>query len=210
MPLDLPTLYAITDVRLSGLPHVEQVRRLAAGGATLVQLRDKNASPRDFHAAAAEVMAIAGALGVRIMINDRVDLALAVGAAGVHLGQDDLPPAKARQILGPSRILGFSTHNLSQAVAADSEPVDYIAIGPIFTTASKDRPDPVVGLEMLREVKSRVSKPVVAIGGITLSSAKTLMAAGADSVAVISDLVASGDITSRTAEYLRELSSIRP
>src|SRR5688572_28055033 len=116
----LPKLYPITDTRLSKLSHAEQVERLAAGGATLIQLREKTASPRDFYEAALAAMKIARALSVRIIINDRVDIAVAVGADGVHLGQQDLPPDRARPLLSSEAIVGFSTHNLKQALEADS------------------------------------------------------------------------------------------
>lgn len=204
MTFTLPKLYPITDTRLSGLTHAEQVERLAAGGATIVQVREKLASPRDFYDAAREAMRVARALGVRLIINDRVDIALAVDADGVHLGQDDLPPRRARELVGSNRIVGYSTHNVEQALEADSTPVDYLAIGPVFQTRTKEKADPVVGFELIGELKSRLTKPLVAIGGITLETAPAVIAAGADSVAVISDLYA-GNITDRTREYLHRL-----
>lgn len=202
MPYFLPKLYPITDTLLSGLSHAEQVELLASGGATLIQLRDKRASPRDFYEAALEAMSVARRLGVRIVINDRVDIAIAVKADGVHLGQTDLPPDRARLLLGESRIVGYSTHTLEQALAASVAPVDYIAIGPVFQTQTKDRPDEVVGLETVREVKRQVTKSVVAIGGITLDSARLVIEAGADSIAVIADLLSPGDIAERTRRFL--------
>src|SRR5436190_1729158 len=207
MTFTLPKRYPLTDTRLSGLTHAEQVERLAAGGATIVQLREKLASPREFYDAAREAMRVARALGVRLIINDRVDIALAVGADGVHLGQDDLPPRRARELVGPDRIVGYSTHNVEQALEADSTPVDYLAIGPIFQTRTKEKTDAVVGLELIEELKSRLTKPLVAIGGITLETAPAVIAAGADSVAVISDLYA-GNIAERTREYLHRLGSL--
>jgi thiamine-phosphate pyrophosphorylase len=140
-----------------------------------------------------------------VVVNDRVDVALLAGAAGVHLGQTDLPPAAARQILGPGRIIGFSTHNLEQAVEADSLPVDYIAVGPVFETSTKDNPDPVVGVEKLAMICRAVKKPVVAIGGITLDNAKAALSAGAVSVAVIRDLLAHEDVAQRTRMFERGL-----
>jgi thiamine-phosphate pyrophosphorylase len=207
MPFSLPKLYPITDTRLTGLSHAEQVERLAAGGATLIQLREKLAAPREFYHAALEAMRVARRLGVQIIINDRVDIAMAVEADGVHLGQDDLPPERARQLLGPGRLVGFSTHNLNQALAADSAPIDYLAIGPVFQTSTKEKPDPVVGLDRLGEIKRGLTKPLVAIGGITLDRAGSVIAAGADSVAVIADLYSAGDITERTREFLTRLNS---
>src|SRR6185295_17054932 len=205
MSLSLPKIYPITDTRISGLSHAEQIERLAAGGASLVQLREKDASPREFYEAALEAMIAARRVGVQIIINDRVDIAIAVKADGVHLGQDDLPPDRARVLLGEGRIIGFSTHSLEQALAADLMPVDYVAVGPVFQTSTKERPDPVVGLEAVRILRERISKPLVAIGGITLSTARSVIDAGADSVAVISDLVAMTDLAERTRAFLRAI-----
>jgi thiamine-phosphate pyrophosphorylase len=205
MTFSVPRLYPITDTRITGLSHAEQIERLAAGGATLIQLREKLAAPREFYQSSLEAMRVAARLGVQIIINDRVDIALAVAADGVHLGQDDLPPERARALLGQSRIIGFSTHSLKQALEADSAPVDYIAIGPVFQTSTKEKPDPVVGLEALGEIKHRISKPLVAIGGITLDHAQEVIAAGADSLAIISDLYVTGDIASRTLEYFKRI-----
>src|SRR2546423_5044610 len=208
MTFTLPRLYAITDTRLSGLTHAEQVERLAAGGATLVQLRDKLASPRELYEAARAAVQVARTLGVRLIINDRVDIALAVDADGVHLGQDDLPPERARALLGPQRLLGYSTHNLEQAVEADFTLVDYIAVGPVFQTTTKANPDPVIGLELIRELKPFLTHPLVAIGGISLETAPAVIAAGADSIAVIADLYATGDITAQARKYLQRLEAI--
>ncbi|MFY9553802.1 MAG: thiamine phosphate synthase [Blastocatellia bacterium] len=201
MAFSLPRVYPITDTTISGLSHAELVERLAAGGASLIQLREKRASPRDFYESAREAVSRAHKLGVQIIINDRVDIAIAVKADGVHLGQDDLPPEKARVLLGESRILGFSTHTLEQALAADSAAVDYVAIGPVFPTSSKDKPGTVVGLQTVSEVRRIIRKPLVAIGGITLSTAKSVIEAGADSVAVISDLLSTGDVSERTRRF---------
>ena len=207
MRLDLPKLYPITDVRLSGLSHAEQVALLADGGATFVQLREKHLSPREFHREAVAARRVARERGVRLIINDRVDVALAVHAYGVHLGQDDLPPEGARSLLGERAIIGLSTHNLEQAREAARQPVDYIAIGPIFLTSSKDNPDPVVGLDELRRVRQEVGGiPLVAIGGINRDNARAVLAAGADAVAVISVLLAQpSEITARTREFLDSL-----
>jgi thiamine-phosphate pyrophosphorylase len=201
----LPRLYPITDTLISGLSHAEQVERLAAGGASLVQLREKSASPHEFYQAALGAVLVARRLGIQIIINDRVDIAIAVGADGVHLGQDDLPPERARFLLGETRLIGFSTHTLEQALEADSAPVDYVAIGPVFQTSSKERPDAVVGLETVAEVRRRIAKPLVAIGGVTLASASAVIEAGAGSVAVISDLLSAVDIAQRTRDFIELL-----
>jgi thiamine-phosphate pyrophosphorylase len=202
----LPRLYPVTDARLSGLSHAEQVARLAEGGASLVQLREKHLSPREFYREAGAALEVARARGVRLIVNDRADIALALGADGVHLGQDDLAPEAARALLGPEAVVGFSTHSVEQAVEAARRPVSYVAIGPVFATASKENPDPAVGLEGVRRVRAAVPRlPLVAIGGITRENARSVLDAGADSVAVISALLRPGDpaeITRLTREFL--------
>ena len=190
MGLILPRVYPITDRRLSGLSHAEQVRRLILGGATFIQLRDKDASPRDFYRQAADALEIARKHNVKIIINDRVDVALALRADGVHLGQTDLPPEAARRLLGQTAIIGFSTHDAAQALMATNLPVNYIAFGPIFKTSTKEKPDPVAGLAALQQArKATGAVPLVAIGGIKGTNAKAVLAAGADSLAMISELL---------------------
>ena len=206
MSFSLPKIYPITDSLISGLSHAGQVELLAAGGASLIQLREKRASPIEFYRQAIDAMSVARMLGVQIIINDRVDIAIAVKADGVHLGQDDLPPDRARQLLGKSRVIGFSTHVLKQALEADAAGIDYLAIGPVFQTCTKDNPNAVVGLETVSEIRRLVSTPLVAIGGITLETARTVIEAGANSVAVISDLLSKGDIAERTRVFLESLS----
>lgn len=196
--MKLPLVYPLTDTRISGLSHADQVAILAEAGATFVQLREKNLSTRDFFNEAKAAAAVARDAGVTMIINDRVDIALALGGSGVHLGihlgQDDLPPEAARKLLGNKAIIGYSTHNVLQASAAANLPVDYIAIGPIFDTGTKTNPDPVVGLDGLRAVRYAVgSIPLVAIGGITLENAAAVIEAGADSVALIGALLSGGE-----------------
>ena len=187
--LNLQKLYPVTYPASPEFPYARQIRAFAEGGATLAQLRIKDTSPRDFYNHAEEAVAVARALGIRLIINDRADVALALGADGVHLGQDDLPPAAARQLLGDEAVLGFSTHNVAQAIEASRLPINYVAIGPIFPTASKDRPHPVVGLDGLSCVRAMTGDmPLVAIGGITTLTARAVLEAGADSVAVIGAL----------------------
>ena len=188
--MQLPRVYPITDTQISGLSHADQVRLLADGGATFVQLREKNLPALNFYREAKAATEISG---VQIIINDRADVALAVKAVGVHLGQDDLPPEAARTLLGDEAIIGYSTHNIVQAQAAASLPVDYIAIGPIFRTTTKANADPEVGLNGLRAVRKAIGDiPLVAIGGITPENAPAVIEAGADSVAVISGLLSGG------------------
>jgi thiamine-phosphate pyrophosphorylase len=187
----LPRVYPITDTQISGMSHAEQVAVFAESGATLVQLREKHAPAQNFYEQAKEALAIATQNGMRLVINDRVDVALASGANAVHLGQDDLPPQAARRLLGDDAVIGYSTHTLAQAREAATFPIDYLAIGPIFTTATKDNPDPEVGLEQLRAVREAIGQlPLVAIGGITPANARAVIEAGADSVAMISGLFA--------------------
>ncbi len=209
MRIALPKIYPITDRRISGLSHAEQVRRLCAGGATFIQLREKHLSPREFYRAAVEALEVARGHNARLVINDRADIALAISADGVHLGQDDLPPEAARELLGADFIIGYSTHNVGQAVAAAKLPVDYIAIGPVFTTASKENPDPVVGLDGLCRVRAELGTgvPLVAIGGVNSTNAQDALLSGADSLALIGHLLETPlEITSRTRKLLQMIS----
>ena len=203
----LPQVYPLTDVQLSGLSHAEQVRLLSLGGATLVQLREKQMSPKEFYEQARAAVAAAAQCGVQLIVNDRVDIALAVGVNGVHLGQDDLSPEAARKLLGEKAIVGYSTHNVEQAIQASKLPIDYLAIGPIFATATKSDTAPVLGLEGLRAVRRAIGDfPLIAIGGITAANAPDVIAAGADSVAVISAILAHPErITEATQTLLDSL-----
>ena len=205
--MQLPRIYPLTDVQLSGLSLVQQVRLLSLGGASLIQLREKHVAAREFYEQAKAAIAVAAPWGVQLLINDRVDIALAVGAHGVHLGQDDMPPDAARKLLGPDAIIGYSTHNIDQAIAATKLPIDYLAIGPIFATTTKSDTEPVVGLEGLRAVREAIGEfPLVAIGGITRESAREVIQAGADSVAGISAFLSdSTAITKATRLLLQDL-----
>ena len=190
MRFELPRVYPITDTLLSGLSHAEQVKRLISGGATLIQLREKHSSPREFYDDARAALITARESNVRLVINDRADIALALKADGVHLGQSDLPAEAARRLLGERAIIGISTHDLAQVKLAARMPVDYVAFGPIFATATKGNPDPVVGLNALREARAILSSlPLIAIGGLTIHNAPVVFAAGADSVATIAGLL---------------------
>lgn len=190
MKFALPEIYPITDTTISGLSHLEQVKKFAEGGAQFIQLRDKYFSPREFYASAQAVMEFAKPRGIKVIVNDRVDIALAVAADGVHLGQDDLLVANARKLLGERAIIGFSTHSLAQAISASLLPADYIAIGPVFSTQTKEDPDPVIGLETVKAVRREIGNmPVVAIGGIDRRTYLSVLEAGATSVAIIADLL---------------------
>jgi len=203
--ISLPRLYAIADAAF-GNPVI-LARELFEGGARLVQIRNKNASARELFDQVVAVLKFAPP-DSRIIVNDRADVALLSGAAGVHLGQTDLPPLQIRRILSANQILGFSTHSLAQALKAEQLPADYIAAGPVFPTATKTDADPVIGLDGLREICSCASRPVVAIGGITMENAREVFSCGAVSVAVISDLLKSGDVARRTEEWLRYNSEV--
>lgn len=207
MSFSLPKLYPITDISITKLSHLEQVKRLVAGGAEMIQLRDKYSSPKDFYESTLAVMNFAKGKNVKIIINDRVDIALAVKADGVHLGQDDFPISNARQILGNQAIIGFSTHSIDQAIDAAKLPLDYIAIGPVFTTSTKENPDKVVGLEGLKAVKNAIGDfPLVAIGGIDFDKSREVLDSGADSLAIISGLLQNPDsITQITREFVKHL-----
>jgi thiamine-phosphate pyrophosphorylase len=185
----LPRLYAIIDA--SSFPDLDalclKAQDLVAAGVTLLQYRSKNGNPRDMLQQARELKRCVGGSATLIM-NDRADICLAAEFDGIHVGQDDLSPAGARQVIGNKLWLGVSTHNPEQVKQVDKTSADYIAIGPVFGTLSKDRPDPVVGLEGVRLARSLTSKPLVAIGGITRSTCRAVIDAGADSVAVISAL----------------------
>lgn len=202
MSLNLPKIYPLTDTRLSGLSHAEQTQKLIAGGASFIQLREKHAASDEFHANAEKAIEIARKNGALIIINDRVDIALALKADGVHLGQDDMPPAEARKLLGDKAIIGFSTHNLEQVKAAMRLPIDYIAFGPVFSTATKINHDPTVGLDLLREVRRTIGDfPLVAIGGIDADNFKDVLDAGADSVAIVSAIISDPDLISKRLKF---------
>jgi thiamine-phosphate pyrophosphorylase len=206
MPLRETRIYPLTDVRLSGLSHAEQVVRLSNGGANFIQLREKNLTSGEFFQQAKEALRIARQRNVRIVINDRVDIALALKADGVHLGQEDFPPEAARRLLGDRAIIGVSTHNLEQARQASRLPVNYLAIGPIFATSSKINSESIVGLDGLRNVRDALGDfPLVAIGGISQANALAVLEAGADAIALISALLTDPDeITERTKRLLGE------
>jgi len=188
--ISVPRLYPIVDAAFFSTTEDSVVfaGELVAGGCTLLQYRDKSGHARIMleHA-----RALKSGLGgtVKLIMNDRADLCLIAEFDGVHVGQDDLSPESVRRIIGADRWLGVSTHNPEQLKEADLTSADYLAIGPVFSTTSKDRPDPVVGLEGVRRARQLTRKPLVAIGGITRANAPSVIEAGADSVAVISDLL---------------------
>ncbi len=231
MSLVFPPLYAIIDAALLKTSELSFAEMMAESGVELLQYRNKHASSRQLfevsqsisvklsaaalkHAqkrggqghSAASVPSFAGP---RFIVNDRADIALVVNAGGVHVGQEDLGVEEARGIVGESRWVGVSTHSLEQLDAADKTSADYIAFGPIFATRSKENPDPVVGLDLLREARRHTRKPLVAIGGITLERAAEVYRAGADSLAVMAGLICCDDPAARAAQFLAEAARVR-
>jgi len=195
----IPRLYAIVDAGLlsaRGVPLREFASELAEAGVTIVQYRDKTGAPQHILQAVTEIRTV---FTGKLILNDRPDLAVLANADGVHVGQDDLSPEDARAVVGPSRFIGVSTHNDDQVQASDLTPADYVAIGPVFATGSKLNPDPVIGLEGVRRARALTSKPLVAIGGITRENARSLIEVGADSVALISGLVADDEPVAKLA-----------
>jgi thiamine-phosphate pyrophosphorylase len=202
----VPPFYPILDTDAAanrGIGAVDAATWILEGGAGILQFRHKGFWSREVFESLEQVAELCQACGVPLVVNDRADLAKLVGA-GLHLGQDDLPPAAARRIVGTEALIGFSTHNEAQLRATAEEPVGYLALGPIFGTASKANPDPTVGLEGLSNLRPLTTRPLVAIGGITRENARAVLEAGADSVAVIGDLFAEdGNIARRVTEWLR-------
>jgi len=202
MNLVFPRLYAIIDPTLLTISELDLAEALAGSGVELIQYRNKTAASRQFFEISRQLSSALRLRGARLIVNDRPDIALLAGAGGVHVGQDDLGVEDARAICGKVRWVGVSTHTLEQVAAADRTSADYIAIGPIFPTATKKNPDPVVGTELLRKARQVTKKPLVAIGGITLERASEVYRAGADSLAVIRDLICAPNPGVRAREYL--------
>lgn len=198
----LSPLYVIADAEVlaaRAVPLQHFAEELRAAGVTLLQYRDKSGSPQHILHNAALLRETFAGTNATLILNDRPDLALLADLHGAHVGQQDLSPADARLILGPDRIVGVSTHNESQLHAADATSADYLAIGPVFPTSTKLNPDPVVGLEGLRRARTFTTKPLVAIGGITRDNTRSVLDAGANSIAVISALFAPGESIEKVA-----------
>jgi thiamine-phosphate pyrophosphorylase len=201
----LSLFYPILDTETAARRSVDPVAaagQILEGGAKLLQFRHKGFFSREVFEQAREIAALCRRANAEFAINDRADIARLLDA-GLHLGQDDLSPTDARRVLGDGAFIGFSTHNEAQLRAAAGEPVEYLALGPIFGTATKVNPDPVVGLDELRRLRALTHRPLVAIGGITRANARSVIEAGADSVAVISDLFPEdGEIRGRVEEWI--------
>jgi thiamine-phosphate pyrophosphorylase len=189
--MKLPRVYPILDtatLERRGVALNTAAAALLEGGAGILQIRHKQHWSRALYDAAGTVARLCREAGAQLIVNDRADFALLL-EAGLHVGQDDLSPRDARRLLGSAATIGYSSHNAAQLAAAGAEPVDYVALGPMFVTGSKLNPDPVVGCEELRRIRGLIDKPLVAIGGITVENAAQVFAAGADSVAVISGMM---------------------
>ncbi len=207
----LPRLYPVLDtkaLRARGCPATEAAEAMLDAGAKILQFRHKEHFTRDIFTAAERSAELCSHYNALFIVDDRADVA-AMLHAGLHIGQDDIEPRRARPLVGSGRPLGFSAHNEDQLRGSEAEPVDYVALGPIFATASKTRPDPVVGLRELERLRPLTRRPLVAIGGITRGTALETIAAGADSVAVIGDLLPEPctalAVCRRTEEWLRLL-----
>ena len=208
-PAVLPRLYAIVDTALTrsrGWEVPSLAAALMRGGATLVQLRAKSEDSAVVLAWADALVELGARHGATVIVNDRADIARMVGAAGVHVGQDDLGPDAVRRVVGPDAIVGLSTHGQAQFRAAAREPISYAAMGPVFETRTKASPDGVVGVQSVRQAVEAAGKlPVVGIGGITLDTARAVIDAGAASAAVVSDLLVGGNPERRAAEFVAAL-----
>jgi len=200
--LVLPRLYVILDATLLTVPEKECAQRLVAAGVRLLQYRNKRASARDLFDSSKQLSSLLVPQGVTFVVNDRADVAALAGANGVHVGQEDLGVEEARQVVGEEKIVGVSTHNLEQFQRAAASSANYIAVGPIFATGTKPNPDPVVGTQFIQKVRPLTDKPIVAIGGITLERAPEIIESGADSVAVISDILGAPEPGMRARQYI--------
>ena len=213
--MKLPRVYPILDsesLAMRGIALATAARAMLEGGSGILQIRHKGHWTREVWQASREVAMLCREAGAMLVVNDRADFALLL-EAGLHIGQDDLPPRDARRLMSGDAVIGFSSHNPRQLAEAGGEPVDYVALGPIFATASKRNPDPVVGIGELARLRPMIEKPLVAIGGITLENAGKVIGAGADSVAVIAGLlppeVSARTMRERMEEWLRVTAASR-
>jgi thiamine-phosphate pyrophosphorylase len=203
-------LYVVSDrQQTEGRPLLTVVEAALRGGARAFQLREKDLSPRDLYPLALQMRQLTQAYGARLLINDRIDVALAVNADGVHLTTVSLPARVARQLLGPERLIGISTHNLAEAREAAEGGADFLAFGPVFFTPSKAPYGQPVGLDALRAVRPHVKLPILAIGGIKKANLDQVLAAGADGIAVISAIISADDPTAATQDLLAALHAAR-
>lgn len=196
-------LYLITDTKIAGLSHIQIARRAIAAGISVIQLREKNMSKKDFYREALSVRKLTLQHKTRLIVNDYIDIALAVNADGIHIGQEDMPLEEARKIMGKGKIVGVSTHSLKEALRAEDGGADYIGFGPLFLSGTKDAGHPK-GIKALQHVRRYVRIPVVAIGGITWDNIHNVLKAGADAAAVVSGIL-SGDIKNNVKRFMTAL-----
>ena len=208
MRLVVPRLYVILDAGLIHRPILEFAQQLIGVGVRILQYRDKAGTSAAMLQTSKALARTSNEAGVTFLVNDRSEVAFLAGATGVHVGQDDLSVEQARSIVGPNRWVGVSTHNREQFARAAASSADYIAIGPVFATKSKANPDPVVGIELTRKLRSMTAKPIVAIGGIHLDRAEEVLRAGANSVAVIGDILLAPDPIERARQFVQRLEAI--
>jgi thiamine-phosphate pyrophosphorylase len=201
MRLVLPRLYVILDAAQLASGETDSAQMLIESGVRLIQYRSKNVSAREQLRVSARLAERFLPQGVTFFVNDRPDVAVLAGASGVHVGQEDLGVEDVRRIVGREKWIGVSTHNAEQVRRAAESSADYIAVGPIFATSTKENPDPVAGTELIREARALTGKPLAAIGGITLERAREVLAAGADSLVVIADIWRAPDPRTRIRQY---------
>ncbi len=200
-------LYPILDTAIAGVPHVEAARQVLQGGAKVIQLRDKTSTFEELLEIGTELRSLTREAGAALIVNDNPYLAREIDADGVHLGQEDFPPYFAREILGPEKIIGLSTHSRQQALAAVYQPINYLAIGPVYGTKSKKSEYDPLGVDLVEWVTVHVHLPVVAIGGITKTRIRDLITAGVENVAVISEIMSAPDLAARTRELVEEVAA---
>jgi len=193
-------LYAIIDSQIANQPHAEICRKLVDGGVQVVQLRDKTATFEELMIIGTQVREITRAAGVTFIVNDNPYLAREIDADGVHIGQDDFPADIVREVIGPDKIIGLSTHSKQQAIVATTWPIDYIGVGPIYPTSTKQTTNVPVGTSLIRWIRQHIPLPTVAIGGISAATIPDVLAAGASNVAMISELMKADDIAGQTSE----------
>ena len=210
MRLVMPRLYVILDAGLMTGSIEDTTEKLIEAGVLALQYRNKKGGAREVLATARRLAGLVRPRGVSFFVNDRADIAQLSGAGGVHVGQEDLGVEQARAVMGAEGWIGVSTHNEAQFQAAAQTSADYIAVGPIFWTTTKENPDPVVGTELIRSVRGLTKKPIIAIGGITLDRAVEVIEAGADSVAVVSDILRAEDPAQRAGQFIRRLEAVKP
>ncbi len=210
MRLVMPRLYVILDAGLMAGSIQETAEKLIEAGVLALQYRDKKGPARDVLADARNLAKFMLPKGLTFFVNDRPDIAHLAGASGVHVGQEDLGVEQARAVIGADRWVGVSTHNEAQFREALETTADYLAVGPVFGTMTKENPDPVVGIGFIRQMRALTTKPMVAIGGITLERAAEVIEAGADSVAVISDILRAENPAQRARQFLRQLEAVKP